>query len=247
MYVINSFPHITVSIQNCNSLNISTECDKQLAKIVAITSVRSSVIFLSDLRLSTNQAQIDKIRKMFLTNSSKSYHFVYNSDKNSRGVGILIDSSLSFTITDSYKDPNQNILGLNITINGTALFMASIYGPNDNDKTFFNDLSHVLSLNHNLPIIVGGDWNTTYSTCDSGTNIDIIIMLNPPSKLRSGWLNEICLSSDLIDPYRAFHPSRRDFTYIPRGSKKNRSRLDFFLISNSILSLPKDVSLLIQY
>ncbi len=64
-------------------------------------------------------------------------------------------------------------------------------------------------------------------------------MLNPPSKLRSGWLNEICLGSDLIDPYRAFHPSRRDFTYIPRGSKKNRSRLDYFLISNSILPFAK--------
>jgi hypothetical protein len=64
-------------------------------------------------------------------------------------------------------------------------------------------------------------------------------MLNPPSKLRSGWLNEICLSSDLIDPYRAFHPSRRDFTYIPRGAKKNRSRLDFFLISNSLLPYAK--------
>ncbi len=73
---------------------------------------------------------------MFLTNSNKSYHFVYNSNKNSRGVGILIDSTLSYLITDSYKDANQNILGLNLTIDGTELFMVSIYGPNDNDKTF---------------------------------------------------------------------------------------------------------------
>jgi hypothetical protein len=123
---------------------------------VAITSVRSSIIFLSDLRLSKNQSQIEKIRKMFLTNSYRSYNFYYNSDANSRGVGILIDSSLSFTITDSYKDNNQNILGLNITINGTALFLASIYGPNDNDKSFFVDLAAVLSLNRNLPVMWGG-------------------------------------------------------------------------------------------
>ncbi len=156
MYVINSFPHLTFSIQNCNSLNISTECDKHLAKIVAITSVRSSIILLSDLRLCANQTQIEKIRKMFLTSSNKSYQFFYNSEKNSRGVGILIDSSLSFSIIDSYKDTNQNILGLNIKINGTELFIASIYGPNDNEKCFFDDLSNVLSLNRNLPVILGG-------------------------------------------------------------------------------------------
>jgi exonuclease III len=172
---------------------------------------------LSDLRLGRNESQIEKIRKLFLTNSNKSYHFHYNSDSNSRGVGFLIDSSLSYNITDCYKDNNQNILGLNITINGTAIFLASIYGPNDNDKRFFDDLSAILSLNRNVPVIVGGDWNTTYSTGDNGTNIDIINMLNPPSKLRSGWLNEICLAEDLIDPYRAFHPTKRDFTYIPRG------------------------------
>ncbi len=87
------------------------------------------------------------------------------------------------------------------------------------------------------------DRNTTYSTGDNGTNIDIINMLNPPSKLRSGWLNEICLASDLIDPYRAFHPTKRDFTYIPRGSKKNRSRLDYFLIHSSLLPFAKQCTI----
>ncbi len=237
--IVSSFPHLSISLQNCNSLNISTDCDKQLAKIVAITSARSSIILLSDLRLCANVNQIEKIRKIFLTNSNKSYQFFYNSEKNSRGVGILIDSSLSFSITDSFKDANQNILGLNLKIDGTEVFIASIYGPNDNDKCFFEDLTHVLSLNCNLPIIIGGDWNTTYSTGDNGMNIDIINMLNPPSKLRSSWLSEICDNSDLIDPYRAFYPTKRDFTYIPRGLKKNRSRLDFFLMSSSLLPFCK--------
>jgi hypothetical protein len=57
-----------------------------------------------------------------------------------------------------------------------------------------------------------------------------------PSKIRSGWLNDLCIEFELSDPFRAFHPTKRDFTFIPRGNKKNRSRLDFFLISNSILS-----------
>jgi hypothetical protein len=51
VYSVYGFPHITVAAQNCNSLNISTECDKQLSKIIAITSLCTSIIFLSDIRM----------------------------------------------------------------------------------------------------------------------------------------------------------------------------------------------------
>jgi exonuclease III len=194
--------------------------------------------------LGSHDKHIEKIKKMFLTNSNKQYHFFYNSEKSSRGVGILIDSSLSLSITDNYRDTDQNILGLNVTVNDIELFIVSIYGPNDNDKSFFSNLAYALSLNKGSPIIVGGDWNTTYSTSDSNCNTDILNMQHPPSTIRSGWLNDICISSDLIDLYRAFHPSKRDFTFVPHGSKKkNRSRFDFFLISNPILEFVKSCTI----
>jgi exonuclease III len=82
----------------------------------------------------------------------------------------------------------------------------------------------MLSKHPNIPYIIGGDWNATYSTADVLANIDIINMQSPPSRLRSGWLNDISSSFSLVDPYRALHPTRRDFTFLPKGSKKNRSR-----------------------
>ncbi len=127
---IMSFPHISLSSQNCNSLNISTECDKQLSKVVAISSLCTNIIFLSDIRLGANASHVNKLEKLFLTNTSKSYKFFYNSSKSKRGVGMLVESSMAAHVTDCYKDPEQNILGLNITIDGTPLFIVSIYGPN---------------------------------------------------------------------------------------------------------------------
>jgi exonuclease III len=115
------------------------------------------------------------------------------------------------SVTDCYKDPEQNILGLNITIDGTPLFIVSIYGPNENDKSFFNNLANAISLNKGVPVIIGGDWNTTYSTSDTVRNIDVFNMKNIPSKLRSGWLNDICVDAGLTDPYRAFHPTQMDY------------------------------------
>jgi exonuclease III len=190
---------------------------------------------LCDLRLGAHFDHVEKISKLFLTNSSKSYNFFYNSSKNSRGVGILFDNSLNIVIKDTYKDSMENILGFNVDIDGISVYIASVYGPNDNDKDFFNDLAGMLSKYPNIPYIIGGDWNATYSTADVRANIDIINMQSPPSRLRSGWLNDISCSFSLVDPYRALHPTRRDFTFLPKGSKKNRSRLDYFLISHNIL------------
>jgi hypothetical protein len=40
-----------------------------------------------------------------------------------------------------------------------------------------------------------------------------------------------------VDPYRILHPRKREFTYVPRTAAKNRSRLDFFLISEKYISI----------
>jgi hypothetical protein len=41
----------------------------------------------------------------------------------------------------------------------------------------------------------------------------------------------------LTDPFRAIHPNKSAFSYSPFGTqRKNRSRIDFFLISTGILS-----------
>ncbi len=56
-------PQLTFSAQNCNSLNISTECDKQLVTLISITALCTDIIFLSDLRLNKGTAQTEKSEK----------------------------------------------------------------------------------------------------------------------------------------------------------------------------------------
>jgi exonuclease III len=178
----------------------------------------------------------EKISKMFLTNSNKNYKFIFNSSKNSRGVGVLIDNSLAISVLSIFKCPSENILGIRLLIDNSPIFLVSIYGPNDNDFSFYSQLTSLLADNTDIPVIIGGDWNSTYSTGDIKTNPDVLYMKSIPSRLRSGWLNELCMELELSDPFRALHPTRRDYTFTPRGTKKNRSRLDYFLISNNILS-----------
>jgi exonuclease III len=102
---------------------------------------------------------------------------------------------------------------------------------------FFYVLHDTLYRNKNLLIICAGDWNLTYSTDPTESNIDILNMLSPPSPYRSRRLNEICEAASLVDPYQILQPRRREFTYVPRTAAKNRSRLDFFLISEKYINI----------
>jgi hypothetical protein len=80
----------------------------------------------------------------------------------------------------------------------------SVYGPNNNDRSFFNNLDYILGVDPGIPTVVGGDWNLTVSTIEDENNIDIINMPNPPSVLRSRWLNEICINHNFqirLGPY----------------------------------------------
>lgn len=146
--------NLSCSIQNCNSLNVSTSCPRQTKKIKSITDLCSDIIFVSDLRLN-NSDSINDIEKIFLSSSSHQYNFYHNSTKSSRGAGILISTKIDCELISSFKDMNENILGLLISISGKEILLISIYGPNITDNIFFQDLNYVILSNPNIPVIIG--------------------------------------------------------------------------------------------
>ena len=94
---IHSFPEISISTINCNSLNVSTVTSyHQRLKIYGIVQLKTDFIILSDIRLGKAKNAVAEIDKMFLTNPYCSYNFIFNSTGNSRGVGILINSNLLY-------------------------------------------------------------------------------------------------------------------------------------------------------
>jgi exonuclease III len=209
-----------------------------LKKITAITMLCTDIIFLSDIRLG-NRHNLDDLKRAFLYNDNCSYNFVYNSTKNSRGVGILIKNSISVTGITEFRDENENILGISGSVDNFIIRLVAVYGPNTNDNTFFQELSEYLNTNPGMMTIMGGDWNLTMSTNESRFNIDTFAMQSPPSIYRSRALQHIYSELQLSDPYRLLHPDKRDFTFIPRNGQHNRSRIDFFLITDNLLPLVK--------
>ena len=226
--------HLSISIQNCNSLNMSTSCPKQTKKIKSLIDLGSEIIFLSDIRLN-NRETVNDVEKIFLCSNAKQYKFLHNSTQSKRGVGILISTSLDCTIGQLYKDVQENILGVELSISEHNFLLVSIYGPNSNCNYFFQNLSACILQFPNHNVIIGGDWNLTHSTADVPDNIDVFRMTAPPSLARSRNLADLAERLHLSDPFRALHPDKLDFTFRPRSGQLNRSRLDFFLISENLL------------
>jgi hypothetical protein len=105
--------------------------------LIAITALCSDIIFLSDLRMNDDIDAADKISKILICNKNRNYSFHYNSFSNCRGVGILIACDLPCKIIYTFKDTDENILGLVLEYDRNIFSICSIYGPNDNNKNFF--------------------------------------------------------------------------------------------------------------
>lgn len=216
--------HLEVSIcaQNCNSLNVSTSIRGQTAKITSIIGLNADIILLSDTRLNGKHRQIEDAFRM-------SYKMHHNSTLNRRGVVILFRNSLQYNVIEEVRDNQENILCMRITVNGRELCVGAVYGPNINDLTFFDFLDTLLDRWRDVPCILGGDWNCTYSNLPVGLNPDVFSMRAVPSTVRTDRILQLCATRGLTDPYRALYPGEKDFTYIPSGVlRANRSRIDFF-------------------
>ncbi len=89
---------------------------------------------------------------------------------------------------------------------------------------------------NNLPTVLGGDFNTTWDDRHISVNLDTHAMQNIPSIFRTNKLRELCTSFDLVDPYCALYPNKRDYTFVPSAvDNLNRSRIDMFLINVRLL------------
>ena len=128
--------NLTVSSQNCNSINVASSVKNMYTQISAITKLGSDIILLSDVRLGKKSREV-------ISHFSKYYKCVFNSAFAKRGVGLLYkrDLDLDILILDTFRDPKENILLLKCRIANDTIILGSIYGPNaDDNRLFFSNI-----------------------------------------------------------------------------------------------------------
>jgi exonuclease III len=237
--------NLHILAQNCQSFNVSTKCKKTSQKISTLLKTGADILMLSDLKLNSSIQNhvIDNIMKQV---NYSNYEFIYNSPYAVRGVGIMYKKSLGLVINRIRRDRTGNVLGINCNIDDKKLTLISIYGPNDNSREFYVDVTETVRDLHdpeNL-IVIGGDWNSTWDCNPAAENIDVINMQQIPSRERSLKVKEIAENFDLTDPFRFLYPNCSDFTYIPNAQNNtNRSRIDKFLVNTDNINSVKDCTI----
>ena len=104
-------------------------------------------------------------------------------------------------------------------------------------NTFVRDLNQFLLCNANVSrLIVGGDWNVALGAIDKRGGIPW-----RPTTYRN-YIIAMCEELNLIDILRKKKPNAKLFSYESKPLKM-KSRIDYFLIANSMLHLVSHVNI----
>ena len=137
-------------------------------------------------------------------------------------------SNLEYTLHETITDKGGNYIHMDILITDLPrVTIANIYAPNKDEPEFFTNLWEKLNPDYNLH----GNWNCVCNYTKGTYNNSR--QNNPMAK------NEIDRGINILelaDVWRVLNPIAFKFTWwVNKPSKK--ARLNYFLISQSLLSL----------
>jgi exonuclease III len=162
---------------------------------------------------------------------------------NSRGVLILFRDTFEYKVANIYIDEiSGNYVILDTIICGKKLTLASIYGPNDDNPTFFENIFNKIKNIDNEYAIICGDWNLVLNP---HLDYENYLHVNN-SRARSIVLNYINID-DYVDIWRVMHEDKRQYTWQRLNPVKKQSRLDFFLINNLTQNCVIESSIVTSY
>lgn len=224
---------LTIFSQNCRGgLSVAA---KRRDLFQYLRSKKYNIICLQDTHINTNLEAFIK--------AEWGYEAFFSSyTTNSRGVMILINNNFEQKVNRVKIDKNGNYIILDITIEDQKITLVNLYGPNNDNPQFYENLKHKINEFENEQVIMCGDWNLVIDpTMDSYNYLHI----NNP-RARQVILNHL-EDENFIDPWRVMHEDIKKYTWRRLNPIKKQARLDFFLIHESIFQYVTDSDIIPGY
>ena len=164
---------------------------------------------------------------------------VFNSfSSQARGVAIFIKKDFPLTILDEFCDTAGNILAVLFSYEEKRILLEGLYGPNSDEPGFYSDLAFKKIVDWAPEFsIFAGDFNLVL---DPSIDTKNYLNINNPQAIQM--LKSQMQAFNLIDIWRELHPNERIYTWQKFNANKC-SRLDFFLISSSLLPFVKSADI----
>ena len=165
--------------------------------------------------------------------------FFSSFSSQARGVTIFFRKDLPVIILDHFSDQSGNICSILIEFETKKILVEGIYGPNNDSPDFYSEEVFKRIQNWNPSYaLYAGDWNIIQ---DPVLDTKGYQNLNNP-RARTELISKIN-ELNLIDIFRNLNPTAKKFTWKQWGNNK-MARLDYFLISSSLLPFVQKVETL---
>ena len=222
-----------ISIISCNAQGLGNT-QKRRDVFHYLRQKNNSIYFLQDTHFTEKQEKYIR--------SEWGYECYFNSfNSQSRGVSILFNNNFDFKIKKEIKDKSGNFLILLMNTQDRDIALVNIYGPNVDNPQFYKDIKHCLSQLTYSGLIIGGDWNLVMDP-----NLDYHNYRNVNNVKSQEQVVEMMEELSLIDVWREINSDTLRYTW-RRPNPFQQARLDFFLISENLLSEVKETDILVSY
>ena len=159
-------------------------------------------------------------------------YYISGKDRNAGGTLIAIDNSFEQKCHEINTDIDGRYTIIDLELIGVArILLINLYAPNEDDPTFFNNLFDLIETFDTKNLIICGDWNLVMNYELDTFNYK----KNNNPKAREVVLNNM-EKLDLVDIWRQTHELGKGYTWRQNHYRK-LARLDFFLISETLLDL----------
>ena len=150
----------------------------------------------------------------------------------SRGVAVLFKDALDITVHNQNIDTEGNYIILDLTVKDRRFTLCTVYGPNTDYPDFYVKVFDVITEMENASMVLCGDWNIVMNY-----DIDTKCYKGENNKRARNMLIEKMNCYELNDVWRIQHENESKFTWYKSVNSLQMARLDYFLISNDIMSL----------
>ena len=140
-----------------------------------------------------------------------------------------------------YNDPSGNFTVLNFKYENLIITLSCVYGPNNDDPDFYEKVVFFETEKCQQSsdfTVMGGDWNISLSQEQDTFGYTTINNVNARNCVLQGMEN-----LGLRDVFREFNQTKKRFSWRQFGGIR-RARLDFFLVSASLLPFVENTDII---
>lgn len=130
---------------------------------------------------------------------------------------------------------------MDLEIEGKRLTLVNVYGPNEDSPEFFITLAEKIEECENDSCIICGDFNLVQDQ-----NLDTFNYVNINNPRAKDCVLSLKEELNLTDPFRELYEQTKRYTW-RKPTPFKQARLDFFLISESLMSSVQNVEILPSY